>query len=308
MKNSIEPQINDANITLERLRNRVFKIASNDGDHVTAIPAVSVHRRSQVTDDIPCIYDLGLAITVAGHNQVTAGQEVYEYGAGQALLASVDMPVVSRVLRASPAEPYLGVMVRLNPQLVMQVAAGITPPRHTRDTQYSALSKSTLDSATLGAVDRLLALLDEPLLRTSIAPLILQEIIARLLISPHGPHFLHLNASGTPSRQTAHSIAWLKQHYMDSINIETLADQAHMSPTTFRQHFKSIAGMSPLQYLKHLRLQEARQLMLNEGLDASASGLRVGYESVSQFSREYARLFGDPPLRDIKKLREEAKL
>ena len=288
---------------LAALKGRLLKIASIDGDYVTDIPAVSIHRRSHVSDDIPCIYELGLAITVAGQKQVISGQEVYEYGAGQALLASVDMPVVSRVTLASLADPYLGVMVRLDPRLVMQIGAGIDLPRAPRDSQFSALSKSTLDPALLDAVNRLLGLLDEPLLRDVITPLVLQEIMARVLTSPHGAHFLQLNASGTPSRQIAQSITWLKQHYADAISIEALADQAHMSLTTFRQHFKSISGMSPLQYLKHLRLQEARQLMLNEGLDASASGLRVGYESVSQFNREYARLFGAPPLRDIKKLR-----
>ncbi|RLT95968.1 AraC family transcriptional regulator [Ketobacter sp.] len=292
---------------LDAISKRLLKIALTDGDYATDIPALSVHRRNHITDDIPCIYDLGLAVTIAGQKQVTAGQDVYNYGGGEALLASVDMPVVSRVMQASPTEPYLGIMLQLNPQLVMQVASGITPARATRDTQYRALSKSTLDAAMLNALDRLLGLLDEPALLATVTPLVIQEIIARLLVSPHGLHFLQLNAMGTPSRQIANCIAWLKQHYMESISIESLADQAHMSPTTFRQHFKTIAGISPLQYIKHLRLQEARLLMLNEGLDASTSGLQVGYESVSQFNREYARLFGEPPLRDIKKLREAAR-
>lgn len=307
MNNNSGAPLRGGGETTKSLRDRLLQFAQTDGDYITAIPALSIHRRSRVTDPIPCIYDLGLAITVAGHKQVTTGQEVFNYGAGQALLASVDLPVVSRVTQASQAEPYLGMMLRLDPRLVLQVAAGITMPRAPRDTKYSALSQGTLDPALLNAVERLLALLDEPQLLATVAPLIQQEIIARLLISEHGPQFMRLNASGTPSRQIAQTMAWLKQHYMQSISIESLAEQAHMSPSTFRQHFKAVAGMSPLQYLKQLRLQEARQLMLNEGLDASASGLRVGYESVSQFSREYARLFGEPPLRDVKHLREQSK-
>ena len=297
----------DGQEILAILRDRLLKIAMVDGDYKTAIPALSIHRRSTSTDPMPCIYGLGLAITVAGHKQVTVGQEVFNYGAGQALLASVDLPVVSHVTHATAAVPYLGMMLGLNPHLITKVASGMTTPRLPKQSNCSPLLKGTLEPALLNALERLVAVLDEPRLLDVVAPLIQQEIIARLLASEHGVQFMALIAGGFPGNQIAQTMAWLKQHYTDPINIEALAGRVHLSASTFRKHFKAVAGMSPLQYLKQLRLQEARQLMLNEGLDAGAAGLRVGYESISQFTREYARLFGEPPLRDIRRLREQGK-
>jgi AraC-like DNA-binding protein len=159
-----------------------------------------------------------------------------------------------------------------------------------------------LDQGLLNAITRLASLVSEPQLIPLVAPLIKQEIIVRLLNSEHGPILRHLMAAGSPGQQIAKLITWLKRHYTENIAISDLADKAHMSESTFRQHFRAVAGMSPLQYLKHLRLQDARQLMLNEDIDAGSAALRVGYESASQFSREYTRLFGAPPLRDINAL------
>jgi AraC-like DNA-binding protein len=151
---------------------------------------------------------------------------------------------------------------------------------------------------------RLVRLLDEPGLIKQLAPLIEQEIMVRLLSGAHGPALRQLVAAGSPSQQIARVIGWLKQHYTEDFPMDDLAAQAHMSPSTFRLHFRAVAGMSPLQYLKQLRLQDARQLMLNEDIDAGSAAVRVGYESASQFSREYTRLFGAPPLRDIRRLLE----
>lgn len=147
-------------------------------------------------------------------------------------------------------------------------------------------------------------LLAEPPLTPLLAPLIQQEIVVRLLNGGHGPCLRRLVAASSPSQQIAKVIAWLKQHYTEDVPMDDLAAKAHMSPSTFRQHFRTVAGMSPLQYLKNLRLQDARQLMLNENLDAGSAAVRAGYESASQFGREYSRLFGEPPNRDIKRMRE----
>ncbi|HBF07742.1 MAG: AraC family transcriptional regulator [Gammaproteobacteria bacterium] len=295
----------DKSVLLQRIKSRLLQIATKDGDFMTAFPGLSIHRRSSVTDSIPCIYDLGLAITISGRKQVIAGKDVYEYQAGEALLASVDMPVMSRVLQASNSDPFLGIMLRLDTRLVLQVAAGLVIPQVSKQISATALTKGTLNLSLLGALDRLLSLSDEQYLLSTLSPLIIQEIIARILVSEFGSVYMKLNTSASPSRQIAQAMGWLKQHFSESITIESLADQAHMSQSSFRQHFKTVAGISPLQYLKQLRLQEARQLMLNDGLDAGASGLSVGYESVSQFSREYARLFGVPPSKDIKQLRSQ---
>lgn len=292
---------------LYKLRQQLTNLAPTDGDFMTEISAISIHRRSKTTDPMPCIYDLGLAITIAGEKHVTAGQGIYAYKAGEALLASVDLPVVSNVSKASTKEPYLGMMLRLDPRLVLQVATGLDIQRSIKTINSAALTKGIIEASLLNSISRLISLIDEPKLLSTVAPLIMQEIIARILISPFGSQFMALNASNTSEHQITRIMAWLKQHYAEHVTIDSLASQVHMSASTFRLHFKSVSGMTPLQYLKNIRLQEARQLMLNEGLDAGASGLRVGYESVSQFSREYARLFGAPPLKDIKQLRSQIK-
>ncbi len=282
----------------------VGDIAQTDGDYTTPIPALMIYRRSKATDPMPCIYGLGLGITVQGSKRVSLGDEIFDYGPGQSLVTSVDLPVVSFVTRANPAEPYLGVRLDLDARAIAQVAAEMDFSTPLKATSSRAMSVETLDDGLLDALTRLIRLLDEPQLAPQIVPLIQQEIIVRLLNGGHGPTLLHLVTAGSPSQQIAKVLAWLKLHFTDNVPIDDLATKAHMSPSTFRQHFRAVAGMSPLQYLKHLRLQGARQLMLNEDLDASSAAVRVGYESASQFSREYTRLFGAPPLRDIKRLRE----
>ena len=154
------------------------------------------------------------------------------------------------------------------------------------------------------ALARLVRLLDEPLLTPRIAPLIQQEIAERLLNGRYGSALRRLITLGSPNQQIAKVMSWLKQNYMDNMPMNDLAAKAHMSPSTFRQHFRVVTGMSPLQYLKHLRLQEARQLMLNGDIDAGSAAVRVGYESASQFSREYSRLFGQPPYRDTRRAKD----
>lgn len=278
-------------------------IAQTDGDYSTPIPALMVFRRSSATNPMPCIYGLGLALTVQGGKRVTLGDEVFNYGPGQSLITTVDLPVVSYVTRASAAEPYLGMRLELDARAIAQLAAEMEFATPLRVATTRAMSVVTLDEGLQDALIRLIRLLAEPQLISLLAPFIQQEIVVRLLNGEHGPDLRHLVAVGSPSQQIAKVVTWLKQHYTEDMSMDDLAAKAHMSPSTFRQHFRAVAGMSPLQYLKNLRLQDARQLMLNEDLDASSAGMRVGYESASQFSREYSRLFGEPPQRDIRRMK-----
>ncbi len=305
MPKANDPMPSETVRTLSSLETRILNTAKRPGDFSTLVPELTIHRRDQPYDPIPCIYDLGLAITVSGEKRVSIGQELFVNEPGQGLLASVDLPLASGVSKASPQKPYLGLMLRFNAKLVLQVAAGMTLPRPSKKGGSSGLSQGSLDQHLLEAFERLLALEEEPSLVATVAPLIEQEIIARLLTGPCGRQFMALNAGGTTSRQIAQAMSWLKQNFQKPITIDSLAESTHMSVSNFRQHFKMVAGISPLQYLKQVRLQEARQLMLNENLDAGAAGVRVGYESISQFSREYARLFGQPPRRDIRALRDQ---
>ncbi|EKF63456.1 transcriptional regulator, AraC family [Serratia plymuthica A30] len=278
--------------------------AAADGDYPTAIPALTIYRRNAVTAPMPCIYGLGLGLTVQGGKRVTLGNEIFDYGPGQSLITSVDLPVVSYVTQASVAEPYLGLRLELDARLISQLAADPDVVAGAKASGGRAVSVVELEDGLLEAVSRLVSLLDEPALMASIYPLILQEITIRLLNGQYGPTLRNLVAQGSPSQQIARVLSWLKLNFTQDLSMEALAAKACMSPSTFRQHFRALTGMSPLQYLKSLRLQEARQVMMNEGLDAGSAAVRVGYESASQFSREYTRLFGAPPLRDIKRIRE----
>jgi AraC-like DNA-binding protein len=285
------------------LARAIRRFAQTDGDHNTAIPALTLHRRRAPTEPLHCIYNLGLGVVAQGDKQVLLGGESIDYGPGQSMLTTIDLPVVSHVTRASVREPFLGMMLTLDVRAIVQIASEVDVPRSVRDDVHGSISFNALDAALLDGLIRLVALLDEPALVPMRAPLIQQEITIRLLTGRHGPQLRRLATAGSPSHQIAKAVAWLKQNFVEALDGDDLADRAHMSPSTFRQHFRALTGSSPLQYQKQLRLQEARQLMLNQNHDAGSAAGLVGYESASQFSREYSRLFGAPPQRDIKRMR-----
>ncbi|APW43193.1 AraC family transcriptional regulator [Rhodoferax saidenbachensis] len=286
------------------LAHLVGHIAQSDGDFSTAIPGLTVYRRSAVSEPMHCVYGLSLALTLQGGKRVTLGEEVLHYGPGQSLITTVDLPVTSYVIRASAQEPFLRLLLELDARAITQWAADMPFAPAPREAGTRAMSVVSLDDGLLASLTRLVQLLDEPALVESLAPLIRQEIVVRLLRGPHGPTLRNLVAAGSPGQHIGKVIAWMRHHFTEDISVEDLATRAHMSPSTFRAHFRNVAGMSPLQYLKNLRLQEARHLMLNSSLDAVNAAVQVGYESASQFSREYRRMFGEPPLRDIHKMRQ----
>jgi AraC-like DNA-binding protein len=285
-----------------RLARAIAAVAQSDGDHATAIPALLLYRRKAPTEPLHCIYHLGLAVVAQGEKQVLLGEEVISYGPGQSLLTTVDLPVISHVTRASVHEPVLALVLTLDPRDIAQVAAEMRLPPPRRPSGPSIAVK-TLDAPLMEALVRLVNLLAEPALVSQLAPLIQREITVRLLAGSHGSRLQHLALNGSPSQQIAKAVAWLKQNFKEPLPVDALATRVHMSPSTFRQHFRSITGTSPLQYQKQLRLQEARQLMLSQSIDAGTAGGIVGYESASQFSREYSRLFGAPPREDVRRMR-----
>jgi len=290
-------------LDLARLARAIAHIAQLDGDHATAIPALSLHRRRAPTEPLHCIYGLGLGVIAQGGKQVLLADEVLAFTAGQSMLTTIDLPVVSHVTRASLREPFLALMLTLDTRNITQLVSEMDLAQRPSERVYQSISVEPLDEALVDALIRLVEVLDEPILMSSLAPLIQQEITVRLLTGPHGARLRHLVAAGSPSQQIAKTVAWLKRNFTQPLLVDELAARAHMSPSTFRQHFRASTGTSPLQFQKQLRLQEARQLMLNQNLDASGAGGLVGYESPSQFSREYSRLFGAPPQQDMKRLR-----
>lgn len=284
------------------------------GDFSTAIPNLSLHRRNRPTETIHCVYTLGLALTLEGSKVITSGQTEIAYGAGQSLLVSLDLPVSYRITRATASEPYLALMLKLDMARLAQAAAALANQRETTHRSCEAkrpanspsdfvpLAVERLDTRLLDALYRLLVSLDEPTLLGPLVPLLEQEILLRLLTSAHGPQLLRLVQTAGSAQRIAQAITWIRNHFADEMRVEELAETTHMSPTTFRQHFRSMTGMSPVQFQKRLRLQEARQLMLDQNMSAGSASALVGYESASQFNREYRRLFGAPPQADVRRL------
>ena len=302
MNRRLWPERSEAE-SLSTLAHALVHFAQTDGDYTTAIRALTLHRRSAPTEPLHCVYSLGLGVIAQGAKQVMLGDEVINYGPGRSMLTTIDLPVVSHVTQASARRPFLGLLLTLDPRQIVQVASELDLPQPSRERAFRPVSIERLDQALLDALLRLVELLEEPALVPRLAPLIQQEVTIRLLTGRYGPQLQHLVAAGSPSQQIARAVAWLKQNFTHVLHVDELATRTHMSPSTFRQHFRAITGMSPLQFQKQLRLQQARQLMLNQSLDAGNAGGRVGYESASQFSREYSRLFGAPPQRDIKRMR-----
>lgn len=284
------------------LARAVQKIAAAPGDHRTVLPELTVHRRNRPSQPVHCIYTLGMAVTVQGSKHVLLGEKDLSYGPGQSLLTTIDLPVSYHITRASASEPYLGIMLKFDMSLITHVASKIESVKPDKAGVFEPIWIQRLDAPLLDALSRLLCLLDEPALMAQLAPLIQQEIILRLLTGPHASHLWRLVSATGPTQQIAKAVAWIRQHFAEEMRVDELSKHANMSPTTFRQHFRSITSMSPVQFQKLLRLQEARQLMLDQHMTAGAASAIVGYESASQFNREYRRLFGAPPQHDIRKI------
>lgn len=287
------------------LAREISRATGVNGDHATPVAGLTLHRRSAAGAPMPCIYGFGLGVIAQGSKQVMLGEKVYEYTPGDAMLTTVDLPVVSNVTTASTQAPFLGLMLSIDPRMVVQLAADMALEAAPRECAWQSIAFKSLDPGGLACLIKLVRLTDEPALAPFVAPLVQREIVIRLLTGEFGPLLRHVVAVGSPSQQISKAVNWLKQHFSDGLRVDDLAASVHMSPSTFRQHFRNVTGMSPLQYQKQLRLQEARQLMLSQDIDAGSAGVRVGYDSASQFSREYARLFGAPPVRDIQRMRIE---
>lgn len=247
-----------------------------------------------------------IVFVVQGSKQLLIGDQAFAYDTGRVLLNSLDVPASSQVLEASPERPCMGLVLKLDLRVMAELIShsGLPPPRERANEGGTSLG--TMTPALLEPFGRLLALLDEPSAIGVLSPLIEREIHFRLLTSDLAVQLWQMASVGSQSQRIARAIHWLRAHYALPLSIDELANRAQMSASTFHHHFRTLTAMSPLQYQKWLRLNEARRLMLNERLDAASASFRVGYESPSQFSREYGRLFGVPPKRDIDELRRKA--
>jgi AraC-like DNA-binding protein len=255
------------------------------------------------------LYQPAFCLVAQGGKQVLVGEDVLRYDPGHYLLFTVDLPVIFRVEEASEEKPYFGMRLDLDPALVASVMMEAGAETRKGDASVKAIGVNPLDADLLDAVVRLVRLADDPGGQKVLAPLIKREIVYRLLAGGEGARLGHLVASSRgETRRISRAIGRLREQYSEPLKIEEMARELGMSVSGFHHHFKSVTAMSPLQFQKQIRLQEARRLMLGEDLDAASAGFRVGYEDPSYFSRDYKKLFGAPPQRDIARLRVSLEL
>lgn len=290
---------------LLHLQRLLLKHCSSDGMRSSAIPGLTLLRESAPTAEaIHGLHEPALCLVVQGAKQILLNGQAYAYDASRYLVVSVEVPIAGRVLQASAAEPYLCLRLNLDAgdiaALMLQTGLGSAPARGVS----RALTLSRTSEALLEAVLRLSRLLDTPDDIATLAPLAQREILYRLLKSEQGAQLCQIAATDGQTQRIARAIHWLKQRFDQPLRIDEMAREVHMSSSSLHHHFKAVTAMSPLQYQKQLRLQEARRLMLTHDVDAATAGHRVGYESPSQFGREYSRLFGAPPATDLRRLRE----
>lgn len=276
----------------------ITRFTTHDEERPTAIGNLFFSRRSSTTQFVHTAQWPCFALVVQGAKSLTLGPHVHHYGVGDYLVVSLDLPVVSRVTEASIEAPNLGLGMRIEPERLKELLGRIGKVRPAVAPER-AVAVNKAPSDLLDAVLRLLRLLDRPEDIVAMAPLIEQEILYRVATGPFGPSLLQIAMIETPSNRIAQAVAWLRQNFTRPLRIEELAGHAGMSVSSLHHHFKAVTAMTPMQYQKQLRLHEARRLMLTERLDVGSAGYSVGYQSPSQFSREYSRLYGLPPLRDV---------
>ncbi|OMG54826.1 AraC family transcriptional regulator [Azonexus hydrophilus] len=304
------PRPNDSsamdNATLSRQRDEIAAIlhrhCQDDGTVETAIPGLLLFRGSRTDVPTCAIMASVFALMVQGAKRITVGDETYDYDARHCLISSVDLPMFSRITRASASEPYLGLGLLLDPLKISELAAAI-PQNRLPGNVDRGIAVGMLSAEIQGAALRLARLLDAPADIPVLAPIFERELLYRLLTSALGSRLRQAAASGSHSHQIVRAIDWLKSNLDQPISIDRLASLSNMSKSSLHHHFKALTAMTPLQYQKQMRLHEARRLMLATDTDAASAAHHVGYESPSQFNREYRRMFGTPPGRDIAQLR-----
>jgi AraC-like DNA-binding protein len=285
------------------LAQRIKQLTQEPGEHPTAIPGLSLYHRTTPTPCFRASYEPGLSIFVQGRKRILLGGTEYLCDGASFLLSSIDVPAQSQIIEASEATPLLSIFLRLDMPAVREVVSRDDLPETPASTHRQGIAVGETTVGLLSAAMRLLELLDTPEDIPFLSPLVHREILYRILRTPQAERLRAISTSGDLGQRTARAISWLRANYAKPLHMEELASTARMGVSTLHHQFRALTAMSPLQYQKQLRLQTARERMLMDGLDATTAAYEVGYESVSQFTREYSRFFGQPPVRDVKALK-----
>ncbi|TWJ18690.1 AraC family transcriptional regulator [Geobacter argillaceus] len=295
---------NSVEVTVKALGKSIARWTGKSEILETAISGLLIYQHDEPTQPRSALYEPCVCLVAQGAKRVMLGDDTYVYDAHHYLITSVHLPTMVQIAEASQEKPCMGLVLKLDQREIsqMMVDSNLPPPRVQQSSRGMVLGEVTMP--LLNAFQRLIDLLADEKDIPILAPVIKREIIYRLLVGDQGERLRQIASAGSQSHQIARVIGWLKGNFTQPLRIDDLAAQARMSSSTFHHHFRSMTALSPLQFQKQLRLQEARRLMLAEHLDAATAAFQVGYESPSQFSREYNRLFGAPPLRDITTLRQ----
>lgn len=291
-------------LALGELKDRIARWTGKAEAFHSSVPGLSLFRLTKPSDPKTVISEPSLCLIAQGSKRLLVGDENYVYNPDRYLLTSVHLPAVACVAEASEDKPYFGVRLSLDRKQLSELTADsrLPPPRNQQPLR--GIATAAVTAPILHGVLRLVELLDDESDIPILAPTIQKEIIYRLLVGELGMRLRQIATIGSLTNEVSRAIEWIKENYSNNLDADELASRARMSRSTFYQHFRSVTAMSPLQYQKLIRLQEARRLMLTEHMDAATAGHRVGYGSPSQFSREYSREFGSPPSRDVAELRE----
>ncbi|EGR2891872.1 AraC family transcriptional regulator [Vibrio parahaemolyticus] len=288
----------------QKLAKLIDRWTGNANQYDTPISGLRFSRWTTPTPPTSYTHNPSICLIAQGRKRVLLGEESFIYDANHFLISSVDLPIIANIIEASEEQPYLGLIMELDlteiSQLIVDSELAFTQSKEAQ----KGIAVGELSESLLDAFVRLAELLDEGQNIKILAPIIKREIFYRLLMSEQGTRLHQIVTAGSHSHQIAKAIDWLKNNFVKPLSVGDLASFTGMSKSSFYTHFRSMTSMTPLQFQKKLRLSEARRLMLTENLDAMAATFKVGYESPSQFSREYSRLFGAPPSKDIKSLRE----
>lgn len=289
---------------IEKLATILNRHATRDGIEATVLPRVHVLRSTRPTEPLPVVHRPAVCFVAQGRKQTMLGEHAYLYSPPQFLIVSAEVPITGQILEASALAPYLCLRIDLDPAVIASVIQDAALADAPTDVVGRGLAVSTAAPALIDAVVRLASLLDVPEAeRRFLTPLAEREILYRLLTGEQSERLRQIAFADSKLSRINRAIAWIKTNYASAVRIDEMAALVNMSTSTFHEHFRTVTSMSPLQYQKQIRLQEARRLMLAHAVDAATAAFRVGYESPSQFSREYARTFGLPPRRDIEKIR-----
>jgi AraC-like DNA-binding protein len=292
-----------------QLVSRIAAYAPHDGTFELSVPGLHVSRISQI--EKRCVHGVrtaSLIVVAQGAKSITVGNETYSYDASQMIVFSVALPLSAQIMQASYAAPYLSLKLDLDPRKIAELVLKVFPQGLPAIPEKRAVYLAPVDPHIVSAAVRLMDCLPQPRDIELLAPLVVDEILIRLLRSSIGPRVAQMGFSESSVERVAKAISWLRDNFSQPMKVEELADLVHMSVSSFHEHFRAVTSMSPLHYQKVLRLQEARRLMLSTMMDASAACQHVGYLSASQFSREYSRFFGTAPTKDVARLRQDTQV